>query len=315
MRSRSAQREDPARGLTASLSQPALASGAWSTELRARGVPGPVAEAANLTHPDVVMQLAREYVKAGARFLTTNTFALNESALQHRGVSLDWRQATIAGVRLAREAADQAQGASRPFVVGVTGPSGALLSVGELSPPDLERVFTDHCTVMAEAGAELICLETFSDLEEARIAVRAARTTDLPVIASLSLDSGPQRTRTHMGAEAGDAARALEQAGASAIGSNCGAGVAHALPAVVALRSATRLPLWIKPSVGLPELENGQPVYRQPPDEFAAAFETLLDAGANVVGGCCGAGPLHIEKLGQKISRLARPAGSAGRAR
>jgi 5-methyltetrahydrofolate--homocysteine methyltransferase len=100
-----------------------------------------------------------------------------------------------------------------------------------------------------------------------------------------------------MGVAAAEAVAALEQAGADMIGSNCGVGVAQALPAVVALRAACALPLWVKPNAGLPELEQGRAVYRQTPEEFASFVPTLFEAGANVVGGCCGSGPAHIRRV------------------
>ena len=127
-------------------------------------------------------------------------------------------------------------------------------------------------------------------------------TAALPVIASMSFDSGPQRTRTMMGTPAEECAAALEDAGADVIGCNCGSGINHALPAVVALRAATALPLWVKPKAGLPELEDGRAVWKQTPEEFATYLPQILDAGANIVGGCCGSGPEHI----QRVAALAR---------
>jgi 5-methyltetrahydrofolate--homocysteine methyltransferase len=119
----------------------------------------------------------------------------------------------------------------------------------------------------------------------------------------MSFDAGPQRTRTMMGAQAGECATALEDAGADIIGCNCGSGINHVLPAVVALRAATSLPLWVKPNAGLPELEDGRAVWKQTPEEFAGFVPQLLDAGANIIGGCCGSGPEHIRRVAKVVAR------------
>ncbi|MBI5863013.1 MAG: homocysteine S-methyltransferase family protein [Planctomycetes bacterium] len=144
-------------------------------------------------------------------------------------------------------------------------------------------------------------------MPEILLALAAVKSvTNLPVVASMSFDSGPQRARTLMGATAEQAAAALDEAGADAIGSNCGAGIAAALPAVVALRANTKKPLWIKPSVGLPDLEEGRPVYHHTPDEFGGFVPALIDAGANILGGCCGAGPEHIRRVAALVASRRR---------
>lgn len=279
-----------------------IADGAWSTLLRTRypDLPPP-AELANLNRPEIVLALAREYVAAGARFLTTNTFGAGRENLTRLGVADDFADINRAGARLAREAV----GSSGAFVAGSIGPSGRILALHERSEDELAAGFAAHATALKQGGADLILLETFSELEEILLALRAVKdATALPVIASLSFDSGPQRTRTRMGAAAGECAAALDQAGADLIGCNCGGGISTALPAVFALRSATTRPLWVKPSVGLPDLEDGRPVYPQTADEFAEPAPALIEAGANILGGCCGAGPEHIRRLAAVVERV-----------
>jgi len=272
-----------------------VADGGWSTQLHRRGFPPAVmAETANITHPELVVGLASEYLDAGAKFITTNTFGANRWNLERRRIEHSPADVNRRGAELAREAVGD-----RPaLVAGSIGPSGKILAIREAKEDDLRRLFAEQASALADGGADLILLETFSELAEVLLAVRAVKeTTSLPVIASLSFDSGPQRTRTMMGAEAGECAAALEEAGADAVGSNCGSGVQYALPAVVALRAATKLPLWVKPNAGLPELEEGQAVWRQTPEEFASFFPQIIEAGANIVGGCCGSGPEHVAKL------------------
>ncbi|MFO0839151.1 MAG: homocysteine S-methyltransferase family protein [Phycisphaerae bacterium] len=284
----------------------AVADGAWSTELWARGVPrSQPTEAANLTHAHLVSALAQEYLAAGARFLSTNTFGANRIRLSRKAGGATVVQLNAAGAALARKAADE----HRARVMGVIGPSGALLAISEVSAGELHDAFDEQIRALADGGVDAILLETFTELDEIRIAIAAAKeSAKLPVVACMSFDSGPQRTRTMMGVEADHCAAALVDAGADAIGCNCGAGVGHALPAVVALRANASTPLWVKPSAGLPDLEEGRPVYRCTPDEFVAPIPTLVEAGANILGGCCGVGPEHIR-------RLAAMLGSRGKAK
>jgi methionine synthase I (cobalamin-dependent) len=281
-----------------------IADGGWSTQLQMRGVPAEVvAETANVTHPQLVSELAQAYLDAGAQFITTNTFAANRLNLARRHVAHSVAEINRRGAELAREAIDD----RAALVAGSMGPSGKILAVRETTPEQLTPVFAEQAQALAQGGADVILLETFSELAEILLAVRVVKdAAGLPVIASLSFDSGPQRTRTMMGAEAGECAAALEDAGADVVGCNCGAGICQMLPAVVSLRSATTLPLWVKPNAGLPELEEGRAVWKQTPEEFAAHVPQLLDAGVNIIGGCCGSGPEHIRRLAAVVEKRGR---------
>jgi len=283
-----------------------VADGGWSTQLQMRGVPTNVpAETANLTHPEIVVALGRAYVEAGARFLTTNTFAANRLSMERRRVTASIVDLNRVGAELARQGA----GDEPVVVVGAIGPSGKILAVREITAERLHDVFAEQARALAAGGVDALVLETFSELAEILTALKVVKeATGLPVIASLSFDSGPQRTCTLMGARAEDCAAALDDAGADVIGCNCGGGANTVLPAVVALRAATRKPLWVKPNAGLPDLEDGRAVYKQTPEEFTAIMPTLLDAGANIVGGCCGTGPEHIRRLAALVEGRKRTA-------
>jgi methionine synthase I (cobalamin-dependent) len=286
-----------------------VADGAWSTVLRSRGLPADVpAETANLTHPHLVAALAREYLAAGARFLSTNTFAANRFALARRAPGTDVDALNREGARLAREAA-----ARDAVVAGCMGPSGCILAVREIGESELAKGLREQAEALAAGGVDLLLLETFSELAELLLAIRVVReATGLPVIASMSFDSGPQRTHTILGAAADRCAEAMEEAGAEVVGCNCGAGIAHVLPAVVALRAHTTRPLWVKPSAGPPDLVEGRSIYHQTAEEFAAYVPTLIEAGAEIIGGCCGTTPEHIRRvdwLVQRRKRSARPRG------
>ncbi len=276
-----------------------VADGAWATQLMLRGWPGnrPV-ELANIESPELVLETAGAYLDAGARILTTNTFGANRLALDRRGSSADVAYVNRRGAALAREAAGD-----RAVVVGSLGPSGRMLLVKETTADALSALFREQAAALAEGGVDAFVLETFSELEEILIALAAVKqATGLPVIASMSFDSGPQRTQTSMGVSADKCAAALDDAGADVVGCNCGAGIANALPAVVAIRGAARRPVWVKPSAGLPDLEEGRAVYHLSPDEFVSHIPTLITAGANIIGGCCGVGPEHIQRLAKLIA-------------
>jgi methionine synthase I (cobalamin-dependent) len=278
-----------------------VADGGVSTQLQMRSMPTDVmAETANITHPELVLDLARAYLEAGALFITTNTFAANRINLERRRIPHDLAELNRRGAELAREAIGQ----RKAFVAGSIGPSGKILAVREATPEQLMPLFAEQAAALAAGGADVIVLETFSELAEILLVLRAVKdATGLPVIASMSFDSGPQRTRTMMGAQAGECATALEDAGADVVGCNCGSGINCVLPAVVALRAATPLPLWVKPNAGMPELEDGRAVWKQAPEEFASYVPQIVDAGANIIGGCCGSGPEHIRRVAALVAR------------
>jgi 5-methyltetrahydrofolate--homocysteine methyltransferase len=291
------------------LTMPGVADGGWSTQLQMRGMPTTApAEVANITHAELVLDLTRAYVSAGAGLITTNTFAANELNFTRQQIDHEVVEVNRRGAQLTREGLGGRPG----LVAGSIGPSGKMLAVREITEEQLTTLFRAQAEGLAAGGADVIVLETFSELKEILVALRTVKeTTGLPVIASMSFDSGPQRTRTMMGAQAGDCAATLEEAGADAIGCNCGAGINHILPVVVALRAATRRPLWVKPNAGMPELENGRPVWRQAPEEFGAFVPQLLEAGANIIGGCCGSGPEHIRKVAAVVAHRTKHAAGA----
>ncbi len=294
-----------AQFLTSLGTPPLVADGGWSSVLRARGFPADQpAELGNQCRTDLVRALARDYLRAGVSFLSTNTFAANRWALRDRGCDADPLELCRLGAQLAREAIVASGTPAR--VAGVIGPSGRMLALREVDPGELRDGFSQQAHALKSGGADLIVLETFSELAEVLVAIEAARTVGLPVVACMSFDSGPQRTRTVMGATAEEFARAAERAGVDAVGCNCGHSSATALPAVVALRSNTDKPLWAKPSAGLPDLVEGRVHYPQTPDEFCGPIPQLVAAGAVVVGGCCGVFPEHVQRLSAVARSLRR---------
>jgi 5-methyltetrahydrofolate--homocysteine methyltransferase len=273
---------------------PLLTDGAWGTELQARGLePGQNPDLWNLQHPGLVEEVGRCYADAGCRIILTNTFRSNAIALGEGSGSLA-EELNRAGVEISRRAAR-----GRCRVVASIGPSGKMLSAGDVSREQLAEAFAAQASALAAADALLI--ETMSDIEEAAIALRAAHAAGLPVIVSFAFGSGRNRDRTMTGATPEQAARAMEAEGASAIGANCGAGVESFAGVCSRLRAACRLPVWIKPNAGLPEIVDDRVTYSATPESFASYAPGLIAAGARFLGGCCGSNPDFIRALGRAI--------------
>lgn len=267
-----------------------LADGAWGTELQARGLPvTDLPDFWNLSHPELVEEVARAYVEAGSEVILTNTFRANRIALAERDPSADVALLNHAGVDISRRAA-----AGRARVFASIGPSGKLLMTGEVSEDELRHAFTEQAQALAQAGADGIVVETMSDLAEAKIAVAAAKSTGLVTVGCMVFDSGKNKDRTMMGATPEQTANELAAAGAGIIGANCGNGIAGYVGICARLHAATALPVWIKPNAGLPEMVEGRVVYRTTPEEFAGYVPALVNAGATYIGGCCGTSPEFI---------------------
>ncbi len=274
---------------------PVVTDGAWGTQLQARGLPaGECPDGWNLTHPERVEEVARAYVDAGSRVILTNTFRANRLTLAGYGLADKVAEINRAGAAISRRAA-----AGCVHVFASIGPTGKLLTTGETTEEELLAAFTEQAQALAEGGAEALLVETMSDLAEAKLALRAARQTGLPVVVSMIFGSGKNKDRTMMGATPEQVAQELTEAGADAIGANCGSGIAAYVPICRRLRAATARPIWIKPNAGLPELLDGRTVYRITPEEFASHLPALIEAGATFIGGCCGTGPEFIRKIAE----------------
>ncbi|MCS7044054.1 MAG: homocysteine S-methyltransferase family protein [Bryobacteraceae bacterium] len=270
-----------------------ITDGAWGTRLQALGLePGTLPDSWNLTHPELVLQVAREYVEAGSEVILTNTFRANAITLAGAGLADRAWDINRAGVEISRRAAQ-----GRALVFASIGPTGKMLMTGEAAPEELERAFAGQAEALALAGADALLVETMSDLEEARIAARAALATGLPVIVSFAFDTGRNRDRTMMGVTPEMAAAEMRAAGVDAVGANCGAGIERFVPLCARLKASSGLPVWIKANAGLPEWKDGRAVYSGTPEQFAAHLAPLAEAGAAFIGGCCGTTPDFVRAL------------------
>jgi methionine synthase I (cobalamin-dependent) len=272
-----------------------LTDGAWGTELQSRGLdPGACPDAWNLAEPERVKSVARAYREAGSRIILTNTFRSNRISLAGHAIAGQAAELNRAGVAISRAAGDG-------LVFASIGPTGKMLMTGEVTEEEVFQAFSEQAKACADAGADALLLETMTDLEEARIALRAALPAGLPVVVSFVFDSGKNRDRTMMGATPEQVAKAISAEGASAVGANCGVGIEAFLPVCRRLRASTDLPVWIKANAGLPVTVDGKIAYDTSPGEFASHAGALLEAGASFLGGCCGTNPDFIRALSRVL--------------
>jgi homocysteine S-methyltransferase len=270
-----------------------IGDGAVGTMLYAKGVSlDSNFEHLNLVRPEFVLELAIEYVAAGAQVIETNTFGANFTKFAAIGLGHKVAEINAAGARIARQAANSGSG------ILVAGSVGPLIRVKgderELAGNEMEEVFGVQCRALAGGGIDFFLLETFASLSQVQAAVRAARSTGLPVCASMAFLEGG---RSGDGTSVEVFCAAMDRAGADMLGANCGAGPLELLKVVRRLSGLTDKPIAAYANSGFPEYHDGRYIYRATPDYFAAMAEEMVLAGANLVGGCCGTTPEHIAAM------------------
>ncbi len=276
---------------------PLLADGAMGTMLHARGVAFERCfDELNLTQPDAVTEIHRAYLEAGAQLIATNTFGANRFKLGQHGLEGKAGEINAAGVAIARALVATVGGAPR-FVAGDIGPLGVRLApFGRVKPEQAYAAFLEQVTALVEAGADAILIETIPDLYEIAEAVRAAKAIGkVPVIASMTFT---RDDRTLLGDSPAKVAAALAKSGADVIGVNCSGGPAQVLRILnIYKRVAPETWLLAKPNAGWPEHVGGRIMYPATPDYFGEYAAAFVQAGASLVGGCCGTTPAHIAAM------------------
>src|SRR5215469_12686829 len=277
-----------------------VCDGAMGTQLMLAGLAnGDCGEAWNLSHPDRVLKIQRNYVEAGADCLITNTFGGSRLMLKRHGHVDQLREINQAGARVAREAFNGREG----FVLGDLGPLGAILEpYGDLPADQALAAYEEQARALVEAGVDAIIIETQTSLEEMGVAIDAAKAAGAPcIIASFAYDLSQDKSFyvTMMGVTPERAAELAQEHGADIIALNCGTGMDMNGAAMVAkqYRAACDLPVMVQPNAGLPVLENMKAVYKQLPADMAANVPEAMAAGANIIGSCCGSTPEHTRAI------------------
>lgn len=268
--------------------------GAMGTMLQGVLPVGASPETLNVTEPDKVLSVHRKYVEAGADVITANTFGANRMKY-HGEPSL--QEVIEAGIRVAK-----ASGAS--YVALDVGPTGALLEpLGDAKIEDVIDVFKEQISIGVNAGADIILIETMTDLLEAKAALLAAKEVcDKPVFVTMSFQ---ENGRTFLGVDPASAAVTLCALGADAVGVNCSLGPAELLPVVETFLNYSSVPIMVQPNAGLPVMQDGKTVYTVTPDDFAECVNRMFDIGVTIAGGCCGTSPDYIRAVRKKADSRA----------
>ncbi len=279
-----------------------LADGAWGTELARHGLPaGEAPEKWNIENPAAVQAVAQGYVDAGADIILSNSFGGSRPKLEKVGLadSLD---------EINRKAAEISKAAAgdNAIVFASVGPTGEFMApLGTVTEDEMVAIFAEQVKALAAGGADAIVIETMTALDEAKAALRAVKeNSDLPAAVSFTFDKGPAGYATMMGVKPAQAAAEISAAGADLVGSNCGLGIAEMAGISREMKQATALPLWAKANAGLPQLVDGKTVFLETPEQMAARVADIIEAGASVIGGCCGTTPDHIRLMAAACANL-----------
>jgi 5-methyltetrahydrofolate--homocysteine methyltransferase len=290
-----------------------ICDGAMGTMLMTEGLtPGECPERLNLDSPAVVEKIARQYLEAGADIVQTNTFGGSPLKLAQYSLEESTEEINRTAVEIVRRVTGH-----RACVSASVGPSGRLLKpFGDIDPGEMFSSFERQIGVLAAAGVDMINIETMSDLTEATLAVKAAKSVSpsTPVAASMTFDLTPNGFFTIMGVGIEKAAFGLADAGADIVGSNCGNGMDNMVKIAREFRRYTSLPVIIQSNAGIPVAKGDGVIYPETPEFMAEGCRRLLEAGVSIVGGCCGTTPDHIAVFAGIVKSFAgRTSGSAER--
>ncbi len=282
-----------------------LSDGAMGSLLMEKGLKqGECPENLNLTQPKILEEITQLYLDAGSDIIQSNTFGASPMKLSDYGLDNKAEEINRAAVSLAKNVVGD-----KAYIYGSCGPSGKILQpFGDGDPDELQRGFERQIKAMVFAEVDVIIIETMTDLNEAKIAIKAAKTVapEITVVACMTFEDTPKGFFTIMGNSLVDAASELELAGAEVIGSNCGNGIDKMIQIAVELKKTSNLPLIIQSNAGLPINKEGQIIYPETPEIFAHKVSDLIDAGVSIVGGCCGTTPDTIRAMRKTIDSINR---------
>jgi 5-methyltetrahydrofolate--homocysteine methyltransferase len=273
-----------------------VSDGAWGTFLQQMGLqPGECPESWNLKFPEKVFEIAKSYIDAGSDMIETNSFGGNSFKLSFFGLQDQVFELNKAAAKISRKAAGSAH-----HVLGSIGPTGKLLIMGDVTFEEMYLAFKEQAIALEAGGADALIVETMSDIEEAKAAVSACReNTSCEVICTMTFEkSGDQLYHTMMGVTPAGMVQEMIDAGASIIGANCGNGMGNMIGITREIRKVhATIPILIHANAGMPVYHEGKTYYMETPEVTAGFVSLLIDSGANIIGGCCGTTPEHIQKI------------------
>ena len=274
-----------------------ICDGGMGTQLQQRGLEsGSCPELWCLEKPELVKEIHQAYRDAGSNIVETNTFCGSRYKLDKFGLSDQVEQINYAGAKIAREVAGSSQ-----YVMACMGPTGDFMQpIGLETEDSFYAAFAAQAKAFEKGGADAVIVETMTAIEECCVGIRAVReTTSLTCIASFTFDPlADGRYASMMGVFPEQFAEQAVAAGAHIIGSNCGLGPVHMVNIIKSIRAVARnIPVIAMANAGMPELQDGETVFPEGPEEFASHFQDLVEAGASIIGGCCGTTPEHIAAL------------------
>ena len=279
---------------------PLISDGATWTYLQQHGLESwQCPEEFNVTHPDVVSGMAKAYFDAGAEMVLTNTFAGNRYSLKKYDLGDRVRYFNIKAAKLAKSQASSGQ-----YVVGSVGPLGEFPQpLGRVHQDEMREAYIEQVNALAEGGVDGVLFETLRVIEEAVIAIKAAKeNTDLAVMVSMVFDRGQDGFATIMGASPEEVMNALKDAGADVVGANCGNGIDDMVEIAKEIKRVTSGYTLINSNAGIPSILDAEIVYPESPEYMATRFAELAQMGISVIGGCCGTGPEHIHALANAVN-------------
>lgn len=277
-----------------------ISDGAWGTFLQQMGLqPGECPELWNIEHPEKVLQIAQSYIDAGSDMIETNSFGGSSFKLANYGLSDRVFEINKAAAEISRKAAGP-----NKHVLGSIGPTGKMIVMGDVTYDELHQAFIEQAVGLEAGGADALVIETMTDIEEAKAAVKAcSENTKCEVICTMTFDPSPDNQfYTMMGVTPAEMVEQMLDAGATIIGANCGNGMNNMISVTEEIRKVNaNVPLLIHANAGNPVYKDGETRFLETPEQMSGLVNQLVKAGANIIGGCCGTTPEHIRQMRQII--------------